>query len=55
MLMTLYSSILTCIIAYDSIDVIIVQSTYTLPKFIRSISYNAICNDLIGLLELHRH
>jgi len=46
-----YFSILTCVVACVSIFVIIIQSTHVVPKFIRSMSYSVICNDLIGLLK----
>ncbi len=50
-MLMLYSSIVTCIVAYKSIGVIIVQSTHFVAKFIRSMPHSVIGNDLIGLLK----
>ncbi len=36
----------------ESIGVIIVRFTHVVAKFIRSMSHNVTCNDLIGLLKL---
>ncbi len=51
MLMTFYSSIVMCVVAYESIGDIIVQSTHVAAKFIRSMSHSVTCSDLIGLLK----
>ncbi len=51
MLMTFYSFIVTCVVAHESIGVIIVQSTHIVAKFIRSMSHSVICSDLIVLLH----
>ncbi len=46
--MTFYSSVVTCVVSYESIGVIIV---HVVTKFIRSMSHRVTCNDLIGLLK----
>ncbi len=51
MLMSFYSSLGTCVVAYESIGVIIAQSTHVVAKFIRSMSHRVTCSDLIGLLK----
>ncbi len=51
MLMKFYFSIVTCVMAYESIGVIIVQSRHVVAKFIRSMSHSVTCSDLIGLLK----
>ncbi len=52
MLMMFYSFIVTYVIAYyESIGVIIVQSTHVVAKFIRSMSHCVTCSNLTGLLK----
>ncbi len=50
MLMTFYSSIVTCVVAHESIGVIIIQSSYMSYPSLSKL-HSMICNDLIGLLK----
>ena len=49
------SCILTCVIAYDSVGVIIIQFTYiklgVVPKFMRTLLHSVAFNELIILLK----